>query len=65
MLFRSSAVQGASDVAMGLSAAAGGALAGVVVDVFGYGWLCLFAAVGALALGMYTVASRGVVSLSE
>ncbi len=60
-----SAVQGASDVAMGLSAAAGGALAGVVVDVFGYGWLCLFAAVGALALGMYTVASRGVVSLSE
>jgi len=60
-----SAVQGASDVAMGLSAAAAGALAGLVVDVFGYGWLCLFAAVGALALGAYAASSRGVVSLSQ
>lgn len=59
-----SAVQGASDVAMGLSAAAGGAVAGLIVDVFGYGWLCLFAALGALALGAYTASSRGVASLS-
>ncbi|MGB6006310.1 MAG: MFS transporter [Ornithinimicrobium sp.] len=63
-----SAVQGASDVVMGLAAATAGAMAGLVVDVFGYGWLCLFAAVGALALGAYTWSSRSsssVVSLSE
>ncbi len=59
-----SAVQGASDVAMGLSAALAGALAGVVVDVFGYGWLCLFAGVAAAALGVYTTSSREVVNLS-
>jgi MFS family permease len=60
-----SAVQGAADVAMGLSAAAGGAVAGLVVDVLGYGWLCLFAALGALALGAYTATSRAVVSLTQ
>ncbi|MGB5952226.1 MAG: MFS transporter [Ornithinimicrobium sp.] len=60
-----SAVQGASDVVMGLAAAAAGAMAGVVVAVFGYGWLCLFASVGALALGAYTMSSRSVVNLSE
>jgi len=58
-------VQGAADVVMGLSAASAGALAGVVVDVFGFGWLCLFAALGALALGAYTATSRTVVSLSQ
>ncbi|CAN5620960.1 MFS transporter [soil metagenome] len=60
-----SAVQGASDVVMGLAAATAGAMAGLVVDVFGYGWLCLFASVGALALGAYTTSSRSVASLSE
>ncbi len=63
-----SAVQGASDVVMGLAAATAGAMAGLVVDVFGYGWLCLFASVGALALGAYTWSSRSsiaVVNLSE
>ncbi|MGB7449615.1 MAG: MFS transporter [Ornithinimicrobium sp.] len=60
-----SGVQGASDVAMGLSAAAAGGLAGLVVDVFGYGWLCAFAALGALALGFYAATSRGVVSLAQ
>jgi MFS family permease len=50
-----SAVQGAADVVMGLSAAVGGALAGVVVAYLGYGWLCAMAAVVALALGSVTL----------
>jgi hypothetical protein len=41
-------VQGASDLVMGLFAAGGGALAGVVVEVWGYAVLNLGA--GALAL---------------
>jgi predicted MFS family arabinose efflux permease len=52
-----SAVQGASDVIMGLSAAIGGALAGVVVAYLGYGWLCAMAA--AVALGLGSVTLRG------
>ncbi|HET8600051.1 MAG TPA: MFS transporter [Segeticoccus sp.] len=47
-------VQGASDVVMGLSAAAGGALAGVVVGSWGFGWLCAIAGLLALALGAAT-----------
>lgn len=56
-------VQGAADLVMGLSAAAGGALAGVVMDVWSYGVLCAIAAVAALLLGAFTVLRRGVVSL--
>ena len=41
-------VQGAGDLAMGLAAAAGGAVAGVVVGQWGYDWLCVSA--GALAV---------------
>lgn len=41
-------VQGAGDLAMGLAAALGGAVAGVVVGQWGYGWLC--AAAGGLAV---------------
>ncbi|WP_237565530.1 MFS transporter [Ornithinimicrobium cavernae] len=48
-------VQGASDLAMGLSAAAAGALAGVVVQHLGYDWLGAAGAVVALALGAYTL----------
>ncbi|MFK5581982.1 MFS transporter [Serinicoccus sp. LYQ131] len=51
-------VQGAADLVMGLSAAAGGALAGVVMDLFGYAVLCAGAAVVALALAAYTLASN-------
>ena len=58
MLFRS-----AADLVMGLSAAAGGALAGVVMDLWSYGTLCALAAAAALALGAFTVARRRVVSL--
>ncbi len=59
------AVQGAADLVMGLSAAVGGALAGVVMDLWGYGVLCAAAAAAALALGAFTVARRRVVSLSR
>lgn len=43
-------VQGAADLVMGLTAAAAGALAGVLVGAGGYGWLNVFA--GVLALGV-------------
>lgn len=49
-------VQGTADVIMGLSAAAGGALAGVVVGAWGFTWLGLSAAALATALGGLTVA---------
>lgn len=52
-------VQGASDVVMGLAAAAGGALAGVVVGGWGFGWLCLIAGTLAAALGVVTVIGAG------
>lgn len=52
-------VQGASDLLMGLSAAAAGALSGVVVGLLGYGWLNELAAVLALVvLGAGVVAHR-------
>ncbi|WP_298748965.1 MFS transporter [uncultured Serinicoccus sp.] len=49
-------VQGAADLVMGLTAAVGGALAGVVMDVFGYAVLCAVAALAATGLAAYTVA---------
>lgn len=52
------AVQGASDLVMGLSAAAAGALAGVVVQHLGYDWLGAAGAVIAVALGFYTMTHR-------
>lgn len=57
------AVQGAADLVMGLSAAAGGALAGVVMALWGYDVLCALAGLAALALGAFTVARHRVVSL--
>jgi MFS family permease len=52
-------VQGASDLVMGLCAAAGGALAGVVVGGWGFGWLGLIAALLAVLLGAVTVLAGG------
>ncbi|NEN77214.1 MFS transporter [Nocardioides zeae] len=43
-------VQGASDMVMGLTAAVGGALAGVVVGAWGFGWLAAGAALLVLVL---------------
>ena len=48
-------VQGASDMAMALTAAGGGALAGVIVDLLGYPALAMFAA---LLAGAVVVAGR-------
>ncbi|NUR05655.1 MAG: MFS transporter [Nocardioidaceae bacterium] len=47
-------VQGAADLVMGVTAAAAGALAGVIVGAAGYGWLNAFAAV--LVAGVATAA---------
>lgn len=46
-----SASQGASDLVMNLSGAAGGALAGVIIGVFSYGWLCVAASIPVAYLG--------------
>lgn len=48
------AAQGTSDLLMGLAAAAGGAIAGVVVDIYGYGSLNVGAAV--LLVGLAVMA---------
>jgi MFS family permease len=37
--------QGTSDLVMNLSAAIGGALAGVIIAVLSYGWLCALSAI--------------------
>ena len=47
--------QGASDLLMNLMGAGGGAMAGVVIGTLGYGWLCLFAALPIVALGVWSV----------
>jgi MFS family permease len=47
--------QGASDLLMNLMGAGGGAMAGVIIGTLGYGWLCLFAAVPVLILGVWSV----------
>jgi MFS family permease len=55
--FRASS-QGASDLVMNLSGAAGGALAGLIIGTLSYGWLCFFAAVPVLALGLRSLKLR-------
>jgi MFS family permease len=47
--------QGASDLLMNLMGAGGGAMAGVVIGTLGYGWLCIFAALPVLILGVWSV----------
>lgn len=49
------ASQGASDLVMNLAGAGGGALAGVIIGTLSYGWLCLFAAVPVITLGIRSV----------
>lgn len=51
------ASQGASDLVMNLAGAGGGALAGVIIGTLSYGWLCLFAAVPVIILGIRSVRS--------
>jgi MFS family permease len=46
--------QGASDLVMNLMGAGGGALAGLIIGMMGYGWLCIFAAIPVAILGMWS-----------
>lgn len=52
------ASQGASDLMMNLSAAGGGALAGLIIGTLSYGWLCLFVAVPVTWLGIGSLRVR-------
>jgi len=52
--FRASS-QGASDLVMNLSGAAGGALAGVIIGTLNYGWLCFFVAIPVSLLGVASI----------
>ena len=49
------ASQGASDLVMNLSGAGGGALAGVIIGTLNYGWLCLFASIPVIFLGIFSI----------
>jgi len=51
--------QGASDLVMNLSGAGGGALAGVIIGTLSYGWLCFFAAIPVMALGLWSFKLKG------
>ncbi len=49
------ASQGASDLVMNLSGGGGGALAGVIIGMLSYGWLCALAALPVLVLGLLSL----------
>ena len=46
--------QGTSDLIMNLMGAAGGALAGVIIGFLNYGWLCYFASLPVIVLGIWS-----------
>lgn len=50
--------QGASDLIMNLMGAIGGALAGVIIAIWSYGWLCAIAAIPVLVLGIWSLRLR-------
>lgn len=50
--------QGASDLTMNLAGAVGGATAGVIISALTYGWLCLFAAIPVLILGIWSISFK-------
>jgi len=47
--------QGASDLVMNLSGAAGGALAGVIIGTLSYGWLCFISSIPISILAVYSI----------
>jgi hypothetical protein len=47
--------QGTNDLVMNLSAAAGGAAAGLIIAVLSYGWLCALVAIPAIGLGLMSL----------
>jgi MFS family permease len=55
--FKSSA-QGASDLIMNLTGAVGGALAGVIISLLGYGWLCLISTVPVIILALASLSKK-------
>jgi MFS family permease len=46
--------QGTSDLTMNLMGAAGGAVAGLIIGLLNYGWLCYFASIPVVALGVWS-----------
>jgi MFS family permease len=52
------AAQGSSDLIMNLMGAAGGVTAGIIISALSYGWLCLFASIPVLILGIWTLRVR-------
>ena len=46
--------QGTSDLVMNLMGAAGGAFAGVIIGFLNYGWLCFFASIPVVVLGVWS-----------
>lgn len=50
--------QGASDLVMNLAGAGGGAVAGVIISVLTYGWLCVFAAIPVIALAIWSISFK-------
>ncbi len=55
--FKSSA-QGASDLMMNLTGAVGGALAGVIISLLGYGWLCFISTVPVIILALASLSKK-------
>ena len=49
------ASQGASDLVMNLMGAAGGAISGVIIGFFSYGWLCTFTAILVALVGSWSL----------
>jgi hypothetical protein len=49
------ASQGASDLVMNLMGATGGAISGVIIGFFSYGWLCTFTAILVAAVGFWSL----------
>lgn len=50
--------QGASDLIMNLTGAAGGALAGVIIATMSYGWLCAIASIPVIGLGIWSLSAK-------
>lgn len=50
--------QGSSDLIMNLMGAVGGALAGVIIAVLSYGWLCAISAIPVVFLGIWSLRLR-------
>lgn len=50
--------QGTSDLIMNLSGGFGGAIAGIIIGFLSYGWLCFFASIPVLMLGVWSYSKK-------